>query len=56
MSTSLEQIVASPKLSVVRDAPDLDAAEAAVGDLFAALGVDMSAPDLAETPRRKVRK
>jgi GTP cyclohydrolase IA len=33
---------------------DVDAARRAAGDLLAALGVDVSAPDLRETPRRMV--
>lgn len=52
MSSSVEQLLSSPKLSVVQDAPDLAGAAVAVKELFEALGVDMSAPDLADTPRR----
>lgn len=53
MSSIAEQLVRSHlDLSVVQDAPDLHAAEIAVKGLFEALGVDMSEPDLADTPRR----
>ncbi|MFN2587563.1 MAG: GTP cyclohydrolase I [Actinomycetota bacterium] len=50
--SSAAELVSRPGPSVVRGAPDLDAAETAAGDLFEALGVEMSSPDLVETPRR----
>lgn len=39
-------------LSLVEGAADLERAETAVKELFDALGVDLSGPDVADTPRR----
>jgi GTP cyclohydrolase IA len=52
VSAPATHIAAASPLSLVKSTADLDRAETAIKELFDALGVDLSAPDGANTPRR----
>jgi GTP cyclohydrolase I len=52
VSAPATHIAAALPLSLVESTADLDRAETAIKELFDALGVELSAPDDANTPRR----
>jgi GTP cyclohydrolase I len=52
VSAPATHIAAASPLSLVESTADLDRAETAIKELFDALGVDLSGPGVADTPRR----
>jgi GTP cyclohydrolase I len=52
VSAPATRIAAASPLSLVESTADLERAETAIKELFDALGVELSGPDVAHTPRR----